>query len=468
MTRQAALAMPPARTPAAATTFSLPWAAATVLTMAGLTPIMVISKTPAHGGSWPWSLAIVVVSGTLYGLLVGRGERRLYTMTILLFVYVFLGLAPLVQIRTDSYPSTAQALLTGLNLKAQIVVCVGALAGVLGFLANGGRPVDASEERVIDERRTYVAGTVVLIVAWYSILTVGLPVWFETRDELGVARASIWTNSTVNVMLTATSSVALLMTILALQRIRAQKRDQPRTAANLLLLVQLLTLAITVNPISSPRFLFGTVALSLMAMTGCFSRPGRFRVSAISILVALVLLFPYADAFRHTRPTDGLGDGKGGTLTSLTSGDYDAFAQINNTVYYVDTAGITNGRQFLGVVLFWVPRSVWPHKPQDTGIVLAESRHYAFDNIAAPLWAELLINASWPGLILGMGVLGWFTRLWDRRAVLSPRNSIVATVLPFYMILLLRGSLLAATANLIVILAVAAYVQVRPNTEMST
>ena len=139
-------------------------------------------------------------------------------------------------------------------------------------------------------------------------------------------------------------------------------------------------------------------------------------------------------------------------LISLSSGDYDAFAQLNNTLLYVGQSGITWGKQALGVVLFWIPRDIWPGKPVDTGVLLANFREYRFTNLSAPLWAEFYINLGIVGGIFGMILLGyWMRRSDDRTSVLlgsGKRPTLVALILPFYLIMILRGSLLQAMAFL--------------------
>jgi hypothetical protein len=109
-----------------------------------------------------------------------------------------------------------------------------------------------------------------------------------------------------------------------------------------------------------------------------------------------------------------------------------------------------------------VPRQIWPDKPRDTGIVLSESRRYRFENLSAPIWAELYINGGWLLLTGGMIALGALVRSQDRRIEESLQQvrtpAIAACVLPFYLMILLRGSLLQAMSYLLVILVASAFV----------
>ena len=267
-----------------------------------------------------------------------------------------------------------------------VVVIVGVVAFVVGtsvslrrhsvvrgaYVANG-----------VDLSRTVLLAFAALAFDAYFISKVGFGPLFSTRDDLSEAIDLTWTESSVAALVQVTTDMTLLVSFVALVKAIKQTRAREWPLIGLSVLVGL-ALAITVNPISSPRYIFGTTALAVAALFGLFATPKLFRLTAILWVVALIVLFPFADAFRHSRQ----GELKSGSpLESLTSPDFDAFAQINNTLLYVNRYGITQGRQAAGVVMFWVPRRVWPDKPRDTGVLLAEARNYRFQNLSAPLWA---------------------------------------------------------------------------------
>jgi hypothetical protein len=126
----------------------------------------------------------------------------------------------------------------------------------------------------------------------------------------------------------------------------------------------------------------------------------------------------------------------------------------------VGDEGFSYVRQPLGVVLFWVPRSLWADKPVDTGIYLAEERGYEFQNLSAPLWAEMFVIGGHLVVVGGFIALGYVVVRGDDRLVerLAGRRrySVAAAFMPFYLIILLRGSLLQATA-LVATLAMSAW-----------
>lgn len=112
-------------------------------------------------------------------------------------------------------------------------------------------------------------------------------------------------------------------------------------------------------------------------------------------------------------------------LESMLSGDFDSFSQITNTVEYVNEHGITSGNQLLGVLFFWVPRSIWPDKAIDTGTVLGEFKAYFFKNLSAPLWAESISTAG--GRFWSSACWRWDSSLESLVNALKPRLPGLAT-----------------------------------------
>jgi hypothetical protein len=167
-----------------------------------------------------------------------------------------------------------------------------------------------------------------------------------------------------------------------------------------------------------------------------------------------------ADAFRYGRQADFKATNP---IEALISPDYDAFGQLANGYLAVERGGIIPGRQLLGVILFAVPRKIWDDKPVDSGILLANVRGYSFTNLSAPLWIEFYLNGGWTLLILGMFGLGWWLHRMDTRIErqfnTAGMPALLSCVLPFYMMILLRGSLLQAASFLSFILLFAAFLR---------
>ncbi|MEV7827692.1 hypothetical protein [Microbacterium enclense] len=426
------------------------------LVLCAIVPLIVVGTTSASTGSSVWVPAVVstIIAGARFGWIVGSRGRHPFEMTTWLFFYVFGGLAPLVQRMTDVDPSTTPNVDHSFDSTAFGIVIATEVALIVG--STMGKPradvIEQTPRRVVDSRRTSMVSWVLIVLALGYIAAIGFTTLFTNRTDRGAALSGALSDDAARTILSALVTLGLLVAVIAQLQVRRERKARGDKRTSLLLAVSMVLLLLVVNPIGSPRFLFMTVALALVAALGAFAEIRLYRVISLSGIAALVVLLPILDSFRRSTSTIR----SAGSLDSLTGGDFDAFAQTINTAWWVETNGLAFGNQLLGVLLFWVPRSMWPGKPVDTGILLGEAKEYGFTNLSAPLPAELYINAGWFGVIAGALLLGFGMRRWDARSEqriqLDGVPTVLGCVIPFYMVMLLRGSLLQAAANLAVIL----------------
>lgn len=452
------------------------WFGATATLLAGVAPILLMAVTPlseAASPVWVWAWALAGVAGLRYSWLVADGSRRLFELVFWLFTYVFFGLAPLVQMRTGRYPETTPGVDTDLNGAAMTVVAVGVAAFAVGLLVAGRKRSLVVRDRTATllPHRVFVLTAVALLFTVFYVAQLGIGPLFATRLERSTAENLSWPDPAVGVAIKAAATLPLVIVFAALVRLRGTRPHGHRFALTALAVLVLLVLLVLVNPISSPRYFVGTSALAVITALGATATAARTRSFAVLLAVGLVLVFPYA-AFARVPGEESTGAGRGGPSRVLASADFDAVDQVNNTVAYVRAEGVTGGQQLAGAALFWVPREVWNTKPDDTGTVLADFRGYSFDNLSAPLWAELYIDGGWALLIGGMGLLGWALRRLDERSLLQAGplegSGVLALVLPFYLVLVLRGSLLQSMAGLAVLVVCGLFVTGRSKRQPAT
>lgn len=109
---------------------------------------------------------------------------------------------------------------------------------------------------------------------------------------------------------------------------------------------------------------------------------------------------------------------------------------------------------YLEYYFFFVPRAIWPSKPEGSGFLLADKAYLTFNNISMPLVSEFYLDFSYIGIFIGMFLLGVFYRFLDKKVSkigpIDNQKKIILIIaytefccLQFY---LLRGNLLACTA----------------------
>ncbi|WP_461165896.1 hypothetical protein [Tsukamurella serpentis] len=456
----------------------------TLVLMAVLIPGLLISTTASPSEpDWLGTLVVTTVVSVRFAFLVGAGERRLFEMTFWVFTYVFMGLAPMAQLRQHSFPDTVLRTDWTANNRATAVVLIGIVAFFVGAAlarrrpsteraalraghaegAGAASPADGGASAGVYGDLSYWRVVALSLVAIaYNVVylsSVGFAQFAMTRYDAYYNHVAVWGSGAGGVLIRSSVGMTILVAVLALMRLWRIMRatgdpaDRKRLwLVGLLLVVAGLLLADTLNPISNARYLAGTAILAVLAALGLFATSARFRVVALGFVCALVLLFPLADAFRYS--TSGEFKSKG-PLDSLLSADYDSFAQVNNAITIVERDGLSVGRQFLGVLLWFFPRALWPDKPVDSGILIANQRGYRFTNLSAPLWCEAYLNGGIIAvigvfLVVGYALYRWDTKL-DAQLRQLPMPGIIGCVMPFYMLILLRGSLLQAMSYLTVV-----------------
>lgn len=221
----------------------------------------------------------------------------------------------------------------------------------------------------------------------------------------------------------------------------------------LLLVVLFACVLATQNPGTEKRNALGPVYLAALYF---LFRPWLQRrgVQVAWLVGVLLVLFPLTSLFTHIR-FDYLNEEsfKWEVLSDhfLTT-HYDAWANIYTSIEMVGRNGLSGGRQLMGAVLFYVPSTWWPGKPLATGIEIGNflTNFYMmwFTNLSAPLIAEGFLDFGYAGVAVYGIALAALVRAIERWA--APGQSAfavaVAVYLSFFIVFLLRGSLMIAFA----------------------
>lgn len=448
--------------------------------LSGVIPLTLVAQVDDVGltDAWVFTAAIIVWGGVRLGWLIVAGMPRLFDFFFWMFCYIFMGIAPTVQLRSGLTSTTTPGIDEGLYLPTALVVCLGLGAYELGRMAWIGR--ERSVPRLtgtegaampavalVDKTHTFLLVGLGLAASAYFLLSVGPGALLGSRAASFAAREGAWPDPAIRSVMYALAIYPLLVGAGAIAQLR--RRAQAPTVVRwytLSLVGCVVVLLLIVNPIGSARYTFGTVGFALAVYAGALVSAKRVRVALASTLGAFLFLFPLADAFR-SEEVKLTRNGFFGEY--MSNPDYDAFWQVANAFSYSVDGLVIPLRQLLGSVLFWVPRAVWADKPTDTGILLANYRGYSFDNLSAPLWAELLVNGGIILVVVGFVLAGIGLRFMDTRLLLSfglgGLWAVVGAIFPVYMTILMRGSLLQATGAMAVAVACVLFIRQRSNDE---
>lgn len=191
------------------------------------------------------------------------------------------------------------------------------------------------------------------------------------------------------------------------------------------------------------------------------------RKSNFIILYSLVfmIVFPLFNAFRTTSVVNvNFLEAITGVIKRFSDEwlavDYDAYSMVALTLRFIGENGSTVGKQLIGVLLSWVPRSIWHDKPISTGPMIAEHYGWWFTNVSEPLPAEMLANFGIFGAMVASFICGLIVRklddaYWNNQKV---ENDTIRSydALYYYMVgyclFIYRGALLSAFAYLVPII----------------
>ncbi len=409
---------------------------------------------------------LTVGSGVRLAFLCATGRPRFLTTLYYVFVYIWLGLAPLLRIGSGTLIADRNTLWRAVGL-----VLVGTVSFELG-LRFSRRPVFSEPDA--EGRAALVLSPSRAVSLAVGSLLVTLPLVGFLASEDAQLLFSSWTELIGSIRsVTGSETQAGFQLFLKGMRVppfaaayllyvlfvgRAHERGQ-RSSWLLggLLAGNLVLVGLTANPATAHRHWFGTVVLSFFFAEMCRRQAWVTRVGVLWVFAAILVLFPYADLFRDARTVRDIEPSPVDAMASKL--DYDAFDQIVAALDLVDDFGHTRGFQILGAATFWVPRTWWPGKPVPSGEMVARAYRKSFTNVSMPLWGEAYLDGGWILTVLYFLLLGWICgwlerglEVWRLGADLR-LAAVLAPVCAGYMLFFLRGALMVAVAYLAPVVA---------------
>ncbi|MFI9626116.1 hypothetical protein [Streptomyces sp. NPDC052042] len=406
-------------------------------------------------------LVLTCYAGARLGTMILSTRRRLLQGVFWMFVYIAMGVAPFAQAVIGQTPTPLVGPRSDL-VTAVALVLVGCIAFDLGALLASRRPLRerfaARPERDPSSAQRARLRLLVLLAfaaSGYYVVRLGGPaIFFSSRQEISASVAFSGVGSDGShvgpALLKGFGTVPALLALLLYSRRLVTSRRARRTPSTVLVWGALAVLnAVVNNPVSNARYWFLTVLVSLLFTVFPSSSAMHRSVLALGVAGALVL-FPYADRFRYEsagyRPIES-----SSVFEPLATKDYDQTVMVANTVTWVGSRGHTYGHQLAGSALFFVPRSVWSGKPEDTGVRVGQWMGMSMTNLSAPLWAELWVDFGVIGMAGGFALIGYAAARTDRRYARAVSGAgpggAAAVVVPLvagYAFILLRGPLLQA------------------------
>lgn len=227
-------------------------------------------------------------------------------------------------------------------------------------------------------------------------------------------------------------------------RIRLSRIKERLLFDTVSLVFLLVLLSISMNPFNNARF--ALLATWVPIWYVLFGNRIRFYHVYILMLVGLVFVMPIMSV--STRLGWKGIFGLSGDLRfsdGLVLKDVDVFDTLTYAVVYANDYGHTLGTNLVAILLFFVPRSVWPGKPVVGILVMNDELVRYFragtGNLSFYFGSDLYLDFGWLGVFLGFFLVGrcwkWLRSATQGRIFSDGVNDILLGSLP----ILLRGAL---------------------------
>lgn len=408
----------------------------------------------------PFYLFSLSLIGLLTVVMIGiEAARAAFSLHLAhwIFVYVFFFTTPLVQYRIGTFP---WGKLTSLDrdtlLYTNLAILLWCVAWIVTRIAQTRGLLHLPT--VIGPRASqagvWLSAVLAAFATAYLISWLG-PLALLSRAEDYTASQNI---SSVDLLVEKLFRVfPVAATAGALWLLR---KNRPPLQARLgLVFASVGLLLIADFPLGTARYLVGAVYLGLLLTL--FGRRLRTGWPLVFLMVGgLLVVFPLLSTLRYVTSLQQavffMGSGFNFLGPSLATGDFDAYSMVGYTTEYVgEGPGITHGRQLLGVLLFFVPRSLWPDKPVGSGYTVATEGGLSFVNVSSSPIAEALINFGWTGIFLFAFVLCWIFGALDNSFTIAEHrdhDALIRLIYPFWVgiaFFLMRGDLLSSTAYIV-------------------
>lgn len=192
-------------------------------------------------------------------------------------------------------------------------------------------------------------------------------------------------------------------------------------------------------PLAVSRFVVAFVYLPILLYY--FKYFNNARIFFLILVSSIILVFPFLEQFRYYEAENA--------IKILPNYEFfiDAhFDAYQNFMDVIRTDFITFGWQLIGVLFFFIPRTIWVDKPGGSGYQLALNNNYSFNNISMPYIAEGYVNFGFIGIFVFTFALGFFCKIIDSN-FLSKKDNFHFYVGVFYcaaIFFMMRGDLMSS------------------------
>lgn len=406
-----------------------------------------IYKTNIESHNYYFILTNFLIGLISFVMILKETKKATYSLQVIhwIFQYSFFFIAPAVQYLENTFPWGFLTYNdTGLLVKANFIILIWQFFWILQTIIFNKVPEIKNNKTVyfVSYTKINIVFVLSILVTLYFIYAYGLTGLFT--------RGSSMENTIGNSSIMLIVSVSLKsIPVVLLTLISIKMKTHKGIILKIIFTASVCLLLLSNFPTSTARYWAAAVYMGLFI--SYFTIKSK-NTLAILLILGLNVIFPIFGAARRTESFFEFLAGINITFGSnLLSGDYDAYSSIGHTLFYIENYGSTLGKQLLTVLLFFIPRSIWPDKSVGSGYLVADSIGLPFNNVSSTLPAEGLINFGIIGVVVFAFFVSRLCSFIDRQYWLK-NNPRVRIIYPFWIgffFFIMRGDMLSSVAYLL-------------------
>ncbi|WP_455543453.1 O-antigen polymerase [Intestinibacter sp.] len=395
----------------------------------------------------------IIITFLIIGLISIIGiinDKNSYSINLMhwLFIYIFIFNAGIIQYLKNDFPWQA-VLDNTLILKANLVIIAWCIFYYISYNLKSFSP-KIMIKRDITIKNKWLLVSITILIGLFFINYVGVSNLFarselETQTQESIKSAQL-------VMMTCVRAIPVVVLAYLI------KEKQLKNERNSIYITIIFLLNLIVNfPSGSARYWAASIYMGLYLML----KPQKNDKFFFCILFISVFLvgFPLLNAFRNMTFEEVL---EGGIKFSnfvdfFLQGDFDAYSMICRSLQMVTQIGSSSGKQLLGALLFFIPRSLWPSKPIGSGATIAYYQGQYFTNISCPIISEGVMNFGIIGVAIFSVLIAFIikyldTLYWNGQKENQGKINAITILYPFHLgffFFIFRGDLMSSFAYLV-------------------
>lgn len=413
-------------------------------------PVVVYLATPAVGAN---RLGVITITAALLMIYItvrmmilsSREQLDIFLMCNYLFYYVSSGVAVIAMERQGIRLNLDWAFPLN-NLLSSLLLSISSLWVIeysyLKVIRSAKFEISQDNFAPIKKNLSILSMiSLILSAIYFTLISVGS--LFDSRATAVASLNATFANDTgqasIGLLIALTKIAPLcICTFVILTR---KKRGEKYRVLDIISVVPSL---IAINPISSARYVFLILVITLGCSFLKIQSNFQSEVFVYVGVIAAIFIFPNLDFARNENGSLSLLS-ISESFEQVANKDFDQIPMGALTLQSVRTEIAPIGRQILGPLGFWIPRSIWNAKPFDTSIVIARDTGLRNTNLSIPLWAEGWSSFRFIGVIGYPFLLSFFAARIKQQSKNSAGKLGMYFFLSGSVFILQRGPLLQAT-----------------------